>query len=84
MIDLPSGLSPFSTNMCEIADTVFICAMLNTGFEIKHIKRTLPLFEMWKHYGKKVNIVLSRAEDSQKVDIERQLAHKVTALLPNE
>ena len=84
LIDLPSGLSPFSTNMCEIADTVFICGMLNTGFEIKHIKRTLPMFEMWEQYGKKVNIVLSRAEDKQKANIEKQLNHKVASLLPNE
>ncbi|MBR0261810.1 MAG: AAA family ATPase [Selenomonadaceae bacterium] len=84
LIDLPSGLSPFATNMCEVADTVFICGMLNTNFEVKHIKRTLPLFELWEQYGKKINIVFSRADDRQKLEIERQLGHKVAAVLPNE
>lgn len=84
LIDLPSGMSPFSINMCEIADTVFICGMLNTNFEVKHIQRTLPMFEMWEHYGKNLNIVLSRADDKQKPEIERQLGHKVAAVLPNE
>ena len=84
LIDLPSGLSPFATGMCELTDTVFICGMLNTNFEIKHIKRTLPLFEMWEQYGKKINVVFSRADDRQKVEIERRLAHKVAAVLPNE
>ncbi len=84
LIDLPSGVSPFSTNMCEIADTVFVCGMLNTGFEIKHIQRTLPMFTMWEQYGKKLNIVLSRVDDKQKPDIERQLNHKIAAVLPNE
>ena len=84
LIDLPSGLSPFATNMCEVSDSVFICGMLNTNFEVKHIKRTLPLFEMWEQYGKKINIVLNRADDRQKPEIERQLAHKVSAVLPNE
>ena len=84
LIDLPSGVSPFSTNMCEIADSVFVCGMLNTGFEINHIQRTLPMFEMWEQYGKKINVVLSRVEDRQKPEIERQLNHKVAAVLPNE
>lgn len=84
LIDLPSGVSPFSTNMCEVADTVFICGMLNTGFEVKHIQRTLPMFKTWEHYGKKINVVLSRAEDRQKATIEQQLGHKLAAVLPNE
>ena len=84
LIDLPSGMSPFSINMCEVADTVFICGMLNTNFEVKHIQRTLPMFEMWEHYGKNLNIVFSRADDKQKPDIEKQLGHKVAAVLPNE
>lgn len=84
LIDLPSGLSPFATNMCEVSDTVFICGMLNTNFEVKHIKRTLPLFETWENRGKKLNIVFSRADDRQKPEIERQLGHEVAAVLPNE
>ncbi len=84
LIDLPSGLSPFSTSMCEVADTVFICGMLNTNFEVKHIKRTLPLFEKLERDGKKLNIVFSRADDKQKLEIEKQLGHKVAAVLPNE
>lgn len=84
LIDLPSGLSPFSTNMCELVDTVFVCGMLNTNFEIKHIKRTLPLFEKWENRGKKLNIIFSRADDRQKPEIERQLGHEIAAVLPNE
>ena len=84
LIDLPSGLSPFATNMCEVADTIFICGMLNTNFEVKHIQRTLPLFEMLEQYGKKLNVVFSRVDDRQKPQIERQIGHKVTEVLPNE
>ena len=84
LIDLPSGLSPFATNMCEVADTVFICGMLNTNFEVNHIKRTLPLFEMWERYGKTLNIVFSRADEKQKPEIEKQIGHKIAAVLPNE
>lgn len=32
LIDLLSGLSPFSTNMCELVDTVFVCGMLQYQF----------------------------------------------------
>lgn len=84
LIDLPSGVSAFSTNMCEIADTVFVCGMLNTGFEINHIQRTLPMFEMWEQYGKSLKVVMSRVEDKHKPELERQLGHKVAAVLPNE
>ena len=84
LIDLPSGISAFSTNMCEVADTVFLCGMLNTGFEIHHIQRTLPMFEMWEQYGKQLKVVLSRVDDKQKPEIERQLNHKLAAVLPNE
>ena len=84
LIDLPSGVSAFSTNMCEIADTVFVCGMLNTGFEVNHIQRTLPMFEMWEQYGKSLKVVMSRVDDKQKPELERQLGHKVAAVLPNE
>lgn len=84
LIDLPAGLSPFSTGMCELADEVFICGMLNTGWEVEHVKRSMAMFDMWEMYGKSINVVFSRVPEDKKPDIEKQLNHKIAAVLPNE
>ena len=84
LIDLPSGFSQFSIGMCELADTTFMCGMLNTGFEIEHMKRSMSLFNTWERYGKNVEVVLSRANDEKKSTLEQKLGHKISAIMPNE
>ena len=84
LIDLPPGFSQFSTGMCELADNTFMCGMLNTGFEVEHMKRSMSLLKIWEHYGKNVEIIFSRVSDDLKPNIEKRLGHKITAVMPNE
>lgn len=87
LIDLPSGFSPFSIGVCEVADTTFMVGMINTGFEIQHMKHSLGNFAIWEQYGKDIGIVFNRVNpcnDEQKTKIEKQLGHALTTIFPNE
>lgn len=87
LIDLPSGFSPFSIGVCEVADTTFMVGMINTGFEVQHMKNSLGNFAVWEQYGKDIGVVFNRVNpcnDEQKRKLESQLGHSLTTIFPNE
>ena len=87
LIDLPSGVDPFVMGVCEFADTIILSGMMGNGFEVKHMKRSLELFQGWSDYGKNVNVIFSRVnpcnEESQN-KLAEELGNPVYAILPNE
>ena len=87
-IDLPAGFNPISIAMTELSDTVVVMAMINNGFEIQHVKRTLEISrEMGSSADKRVYPVFTRVNpctDEEKMKIEIKLEHSVDEILPNE
>ena len=87
LVDLPSGFNPISVSLCEQADTNFLVAMLNSGQEIEHMKRSMRLFETWKQYGKKVYTIFSRVSPCNKEEkhiLEQDFGRSISEILPNE
>lgn len=87
LVDLPSGFNPVSVSLCEQADTNFLVAMLNSGQEIEHMKRSMRLFETWERYGKKVYTVFTRVSpcnEEGKQNLEQDFGRPVSKILPNE
>ena len=69
LVDLPSGFNPVTLNVCRISNVVFVTTMINSGFEVKHAKKTMEMFD-------------SQAENRQK--IADQLGYPVDVMIPNE
>ena len=87
LIDLPSGFNPVSVAVCEQADTNFLMAMVNSGQEVEHMKRSIQLFEMWGNYGKKIYTVFNRVEpfnEDEKKILEDDFGRPISEILPNE
>ncbi len=87
LIDLPSGFNPVSVAICEQADTNFLVAMINSGQEIEHMKRSMRLFETWEQYGKKVYTVFTRVSpcnEEGKTNLEQLFGRSISEILPNE
>ncbi len=87
LIDLPSGIDSFVMGVCEFADTIILSGMIGTGFEVKHMRRSLELFQGWSDYGKKVNVIFSRVDPCNEIEQNRlsnELNYPVYAILPNE
>ncbi|MBR1730034.1 MAG: P-loop NTPase [Selenomonadaceae bacterium] len=88
LVDLPAGFNPLSIGTCKLSDTVVVMAMINNGFELQHVKRTL---EMFKNYSpgddKKIYTVFTRVNpctEEERLKLERKLGYPVTDVLPNE
>ena len=87
LVDLPSGFNPVSVSLCEQADTNFLVAMLNSGQEIEHMKRSMRLFETWGQYGKKIYTVFTRVSpcnEQEKQVLEHDFGRPISEILPNE
>ena len=86
-IDLPAGFNPISIAMTQLSDTVIVMAMINNGFEIQHMKRTLEISRDMGTHEKRVYPVFTRVNpctDEEKMKIEIKLEHSVDEILPNE
>ncbi len=86
-IDLPAGLNPISIALSQISDTTFIMAMINNGFEIQHVKRTLDISYQMGSHQKRLYTVFTRVNpcnDDERRKIEAQLGYPVTYIFPNE
>ena len=44
LVDLPAGFNPVTLNVCRISNVVFVTTMINSGFEVKHAKKTMEMF----------------------------------------
>ena len=86
-IDLPAGFNPISIALSQLSDTSVIMAMINNGFEIQHVKRTLELSQQMGTHDKRLYTVFTRVNpcnDEERMKIESQLGYPVSDILPNE
>ncbi len=86
-IDLPAGLNPISISLSQLSDTSVVMAMINNGFEIQHVKRTLEAYREIGTQDKRLYTVFSRVNpcnEDEKRKIEDKLGYPVTDILPNE
>lgn len=88
LIDLPVGFNPLSIGLSRLADTIVVMAMLNKGFEIQHVKRTLELMDSHNDNSQKtIYPIFSRVNpctEEEKIKIEKQLNFPVRNIIPNE
>lgn len=87
LIDLPAGLNPISIALSQLSDTIMLMAMINSGFEINHVKRTLEISETMGTHNKKVYTVFTRVNpctEEERLKIEAKLGHPVSYIVPNE
>ncbi len=87
LIDLPSGFNPISLAVSDFASTNFTVAMINTGLEVAHMKRTLDLFKARRghmHIDYPVFTRVNPCNDEQKQKLESQIMQPITAIFPNE
>ena len=86
-IDLPAGFNPISIALSQLSDTVVIMAMINNGFEIQHVRRTLEISQNMGSSDKKIYTVFTRVNpcnEEEKRKIETKLGYPVSDILPNE
>ncbi|SHK39317.1 pilus assembly protein CpaE [Selenomonas ruminantium] len=87
LLDLPTGFNPISLALAECADTDILISMLNSGHEVRHMKRSLKMFHIWDTYGKHVYPVFSGVEPctpAHQAKLEAELGRSITMLLPLE
>ena len=87
LIDLPAGFNPLSLNLCRISDLVFVTTMINSGFEIKHVKKTMEMFESQEDDSHKVKTVFTRVNpftEEERQKIADKLGYSVDVMIPNE
>ena len=87
LIDLPSGFSPITLNICKISSVVFVTTMINSGFEIKHAKKTMDMFAAQDDGRRKVHAVFTRVNpftEENRQNIADQLGYPVDVMIPNE
>lgn len=86
-IDLPAGFNPLSIAVSNFANTNFVVAMINTGLEVLHMKRSLDLFRFGENHREHHCPVFTRVNPcnaEQKAKLEEQLGYPITAIFPNE
>ena len=87
ILDLPSGFNPISLALAECADTDFIISMVNSGHEVRHMKRSLKMFHMWDSYGKRIYPLFSGVQNctpAHKEKLEGELGRPIMMILPKE
>ena len=86
-IDLPAGFNPLSVAVTNFADTNFVVAMINTGLEIEHVKRSMHLFDMRKVQKHKCYPIFTRVNPctaEKQMNLEMQIGYPLAAIFPNE
>lgn len=87
LIDLPAGFNPLSIAINQLSDTVVIMAMLNSGFEIEHVRRTLEMTHQMGSADKRIYTVFSRVNpctEEARLKLEDKLGYPISDILPNE
>ena len=87
LIDLPAGFNPISLALAEFADTDVLTALLRGGQEIRHMKRSMRMFDMWRSYGKHVYPIFGRVEpctEEKRRAIEAEFGGPVAGIMPEE
>lgn len=87
LMDLPAGFNPLSLNLCHMSDIIFVTTMLNSGFEIKHVRKTIEMFESQEDERHKVKTVFTRVNpftEEERRKIADKLGYPVDVMIPNE
>ena len=87
LVDLPAGFNPLALNICRISDLVFVTTMINSGFEVKHAKKTMEMFDSQADGRRKVHAVFTRVNpftEENRQKIADQLGYPVDVMIPNE
>lgn len=87
LVDLPPAFNPVSVATTEVADHVFIVAMINGTYEIENTKRSMEIFKVWENFDQKVHPVFTRVwpyNDKEQASLENKLNHPIFAIIPNE
>ncbi|MBQ6297311.1 MAG: P-loop NTPase [Selenomonadaceae bacterium] len=87
LVDLPSGFNPVTLNVCRISNVVFVTTMINSGFEVKHAKKTMEMFASQDDGRRKVHAVFTRVNpftEENRQKIADQLGYPVDVMIPNE
>ncbi len=87
LVDLPSGFNPVTLNICRISNVVFVTTMINSGFEVKHAKKTMEMFASQDDGRRKVHTVFTRVNpftEENRQKIADQLGYPVDVMIPNE
>ena len=87
LIDIAPGFGPIQIEAAELAEHTFIVAMVNDGFEIQHMRRTLEIFRDWPDCEERVHAVFTRVspcDGLMQQQLEKELGYPVKSVLPNE
>ena len=87
LIDLPAGFNPISLEVSNFADTNFVIAMINTGLEVDHMRRTMDMFRERRAKHKIDYPIFTRVNpctEEEREKLELRLGYPVTAIFPNE
>lgn len=87
IVDLPAGFNPITLDVCRISDIVFVTTMINSGFEIKHAKKTMEMFSSQDDGHRQVKTVFTRVNpftEENRQKIANQLGYPVDVMIPNE
>lgn len=87
LVDLPAGFNPLALNICRVSDDVFVTTMINSGFEIKHAKKTMEMFAAQTNESRRVHTVFTRVNpftEEQRQKIAADLGYPVDVMIPNE
>ncbi len=87
LVDVPQGFCPISIAAAEASDLTYVVAMVNGGYEVRHVQRALQIFDDWEDASDRVKTVFTRVNpcdaSSQKF-LEDNLERPVEAIIPNE
>jgi len=86
-IDLPAGFNPLSISLSDFSNLNFVVAMINTGLEVEHMRRSLNLFEFQNYYDDITYSIFTRVNPctaEKKLELEQKLGYRIAEIFPNE
>lgn len=87
LVDLPAGFNPLAINVCKLSNLVYVTTMMNTGFEVRHVKKALEMFATQATPEREIRTVFTRVNpftEEERHKIERELGYPVNDMIPNE
>lgn len=87
LVDVPQGFCPISIAAAEASDLTYVVAMVNGGYEVRHVQRALQIFDDWEDASDRVKTVFTRVnpcDASSQRFLEDNLERPVEAIIPSE
>ena len=87
LVDLPAGFNPLAINVCRLSNLVYVTTMINTGFEVRHVKKAMEMFASQATPEREIRTVFTRVNpftEEERHKIERELGYPVDDMIPNE